>query len=135
MIVNQISVFLENKAGQLADFVQLMAKNNIDLKALSIAESQDYGVLRIIVDDPDGVAALLRENSWTFTVTPVLAIMVPDEPGSLTHILAILAENGISLAYTYAFFSRKQGNAFIILRVDDNAKASKILFDANIALD
>lgn len=134
MIVNQLSVFLENKPGKLSEFIQTLAKNKIDLLALSIAETSDYGILRTIVDKPEETAKLLSEEDWPCKITPVLAVTVPDEPGSLTRILGVLAENGISLAYSYAFFSRDTGSACIILRVDDNAAAEKILSEAGIKL-
>lgn len=134
MIVNQLSVFLENKPGKLSEFIQTLAKNKIDLLALSIAETSDYGILRTIVDKPEETAKLLSSEDWPCKITPVLAVTVQDEPGSLTRILAVLAENGISLAYSYAFFSRDTGSACIILRVDDNAAAEKILSEAGIKL-
>ncbi|MCR4906138.1 MAG: acetolactate synthase [Clostridiales bacterium] len=130
MILNQISVFLENKAGKLSEFIRLLADNQIDLQALSIAESQDYGILRIIVDRPEKTAALLREREWPCSVTPVLAVLVPDSPGSLTNIFSVLADHGVSLAYSYAFLSRSAGQACVVLRVDDNASAEALLREA-----
>ena len=132
MIFNQISVFLENKTGKLSEFIRILADNKINLQALSIAESQDYGILRIIVDRPQDTAALLRAQDWPCSVTPVLAVNVPDEPGSLTRILAVLADAGIGLAYSYAFLSRVAGQACIVLRVDDNAAAEEQLKQAGI---
>lgn len=132
MIINQISVFLENKPGKLSEFIAVLADNNIDLQALSIAESEFFGILRIIVDKPEETMKLLTENNWACSVTPVLAVNVPDKPGSLTRILAVLAEKNISLAYSYAFLSRVAGKACIVLRVDDNAAAEKLLEEANV---
>ena len=132
MILKQISVFLENKAGELANFINVLAENNIDLQALSIAESEFFGILRIIVDKPDETVKLLTENNWACSVTPVLAVNVPDKPGSLTKILAVLAENNVSLAYSYAFLSRAAGSACIVLRVDDNDAVQKLLEDAAV---
>lgn len=134
MLVNQLSVFLENKSGKLSQFVHTLAENKIDLQALSIAETSDYGILRTIVDKPEETAMLLAKEDWPCIITPVLAVTVPDEPGSLTHILSVLAENGISLAYSYAFFSRNSGRACIILKVDDNDAAEKILSESGIEL-
>ncbi len=134
MTVNQISVFLENKPGKLSEFIQMLAANKIDLQALSISETNDYGILHIIVDKTEETMALLNEGGWICKTTPVLAVTVPDEPGSLTKLLSVIAENGINLAYTYAFFSRENGNACIILRVDDNNAVAKVLADAGIAL-
>ena len=132
MLVKQLSVFLENRPGQLAAFTKMLAENQVDLQALSIAETQDYGVLRIIADKPEETAALLNAQGWPSTVTEVLAVTVPDEPGSLTRLLSILAENEISLAYCYAFFERSGNAARIVLRVADNAKAVKLLNAAGI---
>ena len=132
MIVRQLSVFLENKPGRLAALIDELGKNNIDLYALSVAETQDYGLLRIIVDKPTETAQLLCEADWLCSVTNVLAVTVPDEPGSLRRILSTLAAAQISLEYTYAFLSRNQGSACIVLRVEDNEQAQKVLRDAGI---
>lgn len=132
MVVSQLSIFLENKSGQLSDLVNVLAVYKIDLLALSIAEAPDYGVLRIIVDKPEETAKLLRNKGWICTTTDVLAVTVADTPGSLTKILSVLADNDLSLMYSYAFLSRSQGKACIILRVDDNDAAVKVLTDAGI---
>ncbi|MBQ7546051.1 MAG: hypothetical protein IJT41_03685 [Clostridia bacterium] len=132
MLLKQISVFLENKSGQLLEIVNLLAANGIDLRALSIAEAQDYGVLRIIVDKPDETLSFLRQQEWVCQMNEVLAVTVPDEPGSLTRILTVLADKNVNMVYTYAFLSGTQGKACIVLRVDDNAYAEKLLRDAGI---
>ena len=132
MPLKQISVFLENKSGQLLEIVNLLAANGIDLRALSIAEAQDYGVLRIIVDKPDETLSFLRQQEWVCQMNEVLAVTVPDEPGSLTRILTVLADKNVNMVYTYAFLSGTQGKACIVLRVDDNAYAEKLLRDAGI---
>ena len=132
MLLKQISVFLENKSGQLLEIVNVLAANGIDLRALSIAEAQDYGVLRIIVDKPDETLTLLRSLDWICQANEVLAVTVPDEPGSLTKILTVLAKNNVNMVYTYAFLSGTAGKACIVLRVDDNAYAEKLLRDADI---
>ena len=131
MLINQISVFLENKPGKLSEFVNLLADNKIDLEALSIAEAQDYGVARIIVDKPAQLKELLTEKGWPCTSTPVLAANVPDEPGSLTKILSVLADSNVSIEYSYAFFSRNSGPC-VVLRVEDNEVAQKLLNNAGI---
>lgn len=135
MTVNQISVFVENRAGQLAQFIHLLAKHGIDLEALSIADTKDYGIIRIIADSPEKAAAALTAEGWVFTVTPVLAVTVPDEPGSLERIFSILAEHNINLEYTYAFLTRKHGLACVILRVDGNDYAAQVLAKAGIRID
>lgn len=132
MIVKQISVFLENKPGQLLDVVNILADNKIDMRALSVAEAMEYGVMRAIVDKPEETEKILREQNWICSTTDVLAVTVPDTPGSLSRLLTVLADHGISLAYSYAFLARQAGNACIVLRVDDNAAAQKLLLDAGI---
>ena len=132
MLLKQISAFLENKSGQLLQIVNVLADNDIDLRALSFAEAQDYGVLRMIVDKPDETLAILRAQDWLCSANEVLAVTVPDEPGSLTKILNVLADNDVNMVYTYAFLSGTQGKACIVLRVDDNAAAEKLLRDAGV---
>ena len=132
MILKQLSVFLENRSGQLAAFVRLMAEQKVDLKALSIAESRDYGILRVVVDDPEGVAALLKKEGWSCKLSEVLAVVVPDEPGSLTRIFSTLAENDISVSYTYAFYTGVTGQARVVLRVADNEKTAAVLKAARV---
>lgn len=127
MIIKQISIFLEDKKGELSRLIRLLADHHINLEAFSIAESRDYGVLRVIADKPEETAALLREENWAYTQNEVLAVNVPDTPGSLTEILTTLADGGVSLAYSYAFLSRTQGQACIVLRVSNNAAAQELL--------
>lgn len=132
MIISQVSVFLENKPGQLAKLISLLAENGIDIKAMSIAETAEYGILRMIVDDAEATKLFLRENNWMAKANHVLKVTVPDKPGSLMQVLSVLAENQISLAYSYAFYERESGNAGIIMRVDDNEKAMVLLKEAGI---
>ena len=132
MIVKQISVFLENKPGQLAECVRILGEHKIDLQAMQIAEAQDYGLLRIIVDRPEDAVKALRAKEWVCTMTEVLAVTVPDEPGSLMRIASVLADNAISLIYSYAFLSKVHGNACIILRVENNEQAAELLNEAGI---
>ena len=100
MTIKQISVFLENRAGQLAEFTDILSKNGIDMRALSIAETRDFGIVRVIVDDPYKTACVLKEADYVFSITPVLGVAVSDEPGSLNKILHVLGENKICLLYT-----------------------------------
>ena len=131
MSVKQISVFIENKHGKLAEVARYLADHDINLKALSIADTQDFGILRIIVDDPDKAKEVLLEGGYITKRNNVLAAALSDEPGSLANILDILAEAGISIEYTYAFLSQKQG-AYMIFRVDDNQRAAAALAAAGI---
>jgi len=134
MTVKQISVFVENKQGRLAEFTKVLRENNIDMRALSIAETPDFGILRVIVNDPFETACVLKDAGYVASITPVLAVEVADEPGSLFRILDILAENQINVEYTYAILPRNKDAAYIILRVADNDKASEILSKNGIPL-
>ena len=99
MTIHQISVFLENRAGQLAEITGLLSENHIDLRALNIAETADYGVLRIIVDQPETAASLLLSNGVILSMTPVVAVSVPDRPGGLAEVLHFISEAGIDVEY------------------------------------
>ena len=134
MTVKQISVFVENKPGRLAEMAALLGQQDIDMRALSIAEAEDFGIVRIIVDDAYNTAQVLKEAGYVFSITPVLAAAIPDEPGGLSRILVLLGENGINLEYTYAFIAREKGLAYMIMRVTDNEKAIEVLSKQGIRL-
>ncbi|MCI8601136.1 MAG: acetolactate synthase [Oscillospiraceae bacterium] len=134
MTVKQISVFVENKAGKLSELTNILRQRDIDMRALSIAETQDFGIVRIIVDDAYNTACILREAGYVLSITPVLAAAIPDEPGGLNRILDLLGEAGINLEYTYAFIARKEGLAYMIMRVADNDKAGAALQKAGVRL-
>ena len=104
------------------------------MHALCVADAKDFGILRIIVDDSYKTACVLKEADYVFSVTPVLAVEMPDKPGSLAKILDLLAENEINLEYTYAFTSRKEGYAYMILRVTDNERAIEVLGENGVKL-
>ena len=131
MSVKQISVFIENKKGKLAEATRYIADNNVNMKALSIADTQDFGILRIICEDPKAAEEALKEGGFITTVTDVLAVAISDKPGSLAAILEVLAEANIIVEYTYAFLSAKAG-AYMIFRVDDNQSAAAALAGAGI---
>ena len=131
MSVKQISVFLENKKGKLAEATRLIANHNVNLKALSIADTQDFGILRIICEQAETVQDVLQSAGYITTVTDVLAVIIPDEPGSFANIMEVLTEANVSVEYTYAFLSAK-GGAYLILIVDDNMRASASLAGAGI---
>lgn len=127
MTVKQLSVFLENKPGQLADFTKVLYDHGINMRAMCLADAKDFGILRIIVDDSYDAACFLKEAGYVFSITPVLAVAIEDKPGSLMKILELLGANGVNLEYTYAFTSRKEDLAYMILRVHDNEKAIEVL--------
>ncbi len=132
MSLRQISVFVENKTGQLSEVTSLLSEQKINLRALSIADTSDFGILRIIVEDVDKAAQLLRENGFTYTVTEVLAVAMNDAPGGLAAILEVLTKAEQPLEYAYAFLVKKQDTAGLVVRVDDNQKATEALEAAGI---
>lgn len=134
MSIKQISVFISNKTGRLADITRLLENEKIDIRALSIADTTDYGVLRLIVDDTDKAKAALKNAGLTVVSTDVLAIEVTDTPGAFANAVGALSENGIDLEYAYAFITRKVGKACVILRVGDNEKAEETLRNAGISI-
>lgn len=134
MIVNQISVFLENKPGQLAELTRALSGNGVSLRALSIADTRDYGIARLMVDDPYKTALVLKEGGWVSKMTPVLAVQMPDQPGALEQILDVLAKAGVDLEYIYAFLSHKVNSACLVIRAEDNDKAARVLTERGIAL-
>ena len=129
MTIQQISVFLENRAGQLSEITAILAGEGINMRALHIAETSDYGVLRMIVDRPQRAASLLLEHGLILSMTPVLAVVVPDEPGALGKILALLARENIDVEYVYSVFGQVQGQACMIFRVADLDRLAALLKD------
>ena len=121
-MVYQISVFLENRAGQFAEITTILADNGIDLRAISIAETADYGILRMIVDDAQKATAILMQHGYLLSMTPVLVIAVPDQPGGISPVLATLAEGNIDIEYMYSLFTHNTDNAYMVMRVSDEAK-------------
>ncbi len=119
MSITQISVFLENRAGQLSEITELLSDNNIDLKALNIAETADYGIIRLISDDSDEAAKLLRNNGFIVTETPVAAAAVPNKAGGLNELLNIISKENIDIEYMYSVFGQKDGLAYMIFKVKD----------------
>jgi len=132
MIIKQLSVFVENKQGKLVDVLELLGKTNIDLRALSIADTADFGILRIIVDKSEEASTVLQKEGYIVRVTDVLGLSVPDTPGSLAKILRALSDKGINVEYTYAFVSHNKGEAYVVLRVENNEEAKRILAEQGI---
>ncbi len=132
MTVRQISVFLENRPGALHEFTQLLEAHNIDLRALSLAESEDFGIVRVIVDDPLRASQVLKEEGYVSSMTKVLAVEIEDKPGALVGILNVLGEKKINLEYMYAFLAKKANSAFVVFRVADNDEAIRVLSESGI---
>jgi len=120
---------VENKAGKLADVANFLAKNGINLRALSLADTQNYGILRVIVENCEEAEALLKGAGYVVTVTQVLAVKVTDRPGGFAESMNKLASVGVGVEYAYAFTSSETGKAYIVLRVDDIVKAENALGD------
>ena len=133
-MIQQISVFIENKKGRLAFITEVLAKAGVDIRAMSVADTSDFGILRLIVDNPDKAVEAFRNENMAVSLIDVLAVGVNDTPGGLAAATNALWSNGISVEYAYAFISQKDGTAFVILRVDDNDKAVKVLKDNGIIL-
>ena len=126
-MVYQISVFLENRAGQFAEITTILADNGIDLRAISIAETADYGILRMIVDDAQKTTSILMQHGYLLTMTPVLVVAVPDAPCGVANVLSILAEGSIDIEYMYSLFTHSAGKAYIVFRVADAEKFITLL--------
>ena len=137
MSVNQISVFLENKPGALYAMTGVLAENGIDMRAFSLAETSDYGIARIIVNDVYKTTTVLRDAGYIHNITTVLGVAIPDVPGGLNKVLLSLSEAGVNVEYMYAFLGGKKGeSAYMIFRVSDDAyaKAADALRKAGIRL-
>ena len=127
MYIKQLSVFVENKLGRASAILDILGENNINIRALSIAEASEFGILRMIVDNPEKAKTLLRESGVTVKTTHVLAAPIDDTPGGLSKLLNLLKENGVMVEYLYAFVARESEHAQVVLRVDDTDTAEKVL--------
>ena len=129
MLIKQLSIFVENRTGRLAEIAGILADNNINLRSLSIADTSKFGVLRVIVDDPYGVEKLLSKIGLAVSVTSVVSVKMNDQPGSLSAVLKVLADNNISVEYMYAF-KGGSGDAYVVMRVDNDLAAQDVLTKA-----
>ena len=132
MLIKQISIFLENMSGRLAEVTRVLGSNKIDISALSIADTTDFGILRLIVNRPEEALEILKENGFTVSCTNVIAISVPDKPGGLAVALDILDGENIGIEYMYAFVGKAENEALVILKVANTDKAIKALKDSGI---
>ena len=119
-LTNQVSVFLENKSGRLAEVCQTLGQHGVNIRALCIADTSDFGILRMIVDKPEAAVACLRASSFSVGETHVLAVQIPDTPGGLGGVLKLLDEKTVNVEYMYAFFTTVEGNAVVVFRVADD---------------
>lgn len=132
--VEQISIFLENKSGRLAEVTDILARNGINLRALSLADTADFGIFRLIVNDTEKAITLLKGKGFTIAKNEVVAVEVPDRPGGLAELLATLQGKGINVEYMYAFVQKSEGNAVLIFRFDDVEKAIDALHKAGVRI-
>lgn len=133
-MVKQISIFLENKCGRLVSVTRALGKHNINIRALTIADTSDFGILRLIVDQPEKALQVLREEGFMASETEVIAVEVPDRPGGLAGVLEYLEEAGINIEYLYSFVEKPERDALILMRVEDIQKAVDILCSHNVKL-
>lgn len=127
MIIKQISIFVENKPGRLAEITEIIAKNDINIRALSVADTTHFGILRIIVDDPEMVQRVLKEAGLTVSITSVITAAINDRPGGLAEVLKLFAAHDIQIEYMYAFIAKSENEAYVVMRIEDEDEAVKLL--------
>ena len=127
MSIHQISVFLENRTGELAELTKLLASEHVDIRAISIAETADYGLARMIVDDVQKASSILLEHGTILSMNPVWAVEVPDRPAGLAELLAVLAKNHVDVEYMYSLFTHRNDTAYMVLRISDESAFLKAL--------
>ncbi len=133
-MLEQISVFIENKKGRLASVMEILNNNKIDIRALTIADTTDFGIIRIVVKDAKTTLSILKENDCTATVTKVIGFTISDASGSLYEVIGAFEEAGINVEYCYSLMCKRVGEADIVVRVDDKDKAVEVLEKMNIKL-
>lgn len=134
MFIKQISVFLENENGRLRAFTKVLGENNIDMKAICIADTVDFGILRCVVDDPEKTVKVLKENEFTASITNVLAVSLDDTPGGMNRVLKLLEDADIGVDYVYSMLRESESTAMVILKVTDPEKAGSILKEDGVKL-
>ena len=134
MAIKQLTVFIQNKKGTVVSVTEILAKNDINLRALSIAETQDFGILRLIVSDEAKAEKVLRENGYLIKVIDVVGVKIGDAPGKLTAALDVLDKANINVEYLYAFMARTEKHAYVVLRVEDNEEAESVLISAGFKM-
>jgi hypothetical protein len=134
MKVEQISVFLENKSGRLSEVTRILGAGGVNVRALTLADTTDFGILRLIVDDIGRAVELLKKQGFTVGTTSVVAVEVPDRPGGLADILDQIGRAGLNVEYMYAFVERRSDNAVVIFRFDEAEKAIAVLQKAGVSI-
>ena len=134
MAIKQLTVFVENKQGAIVSITETLSKHNINLRALSIAETQEFGILRLIVDNEATAERILAEEGYLIKITDVVGVKISDEPGKLSEALKVLDENKINMEYLYAFMTRTEKHAYVVIRVEDNVSAEASLKNAGFKI-
>lgn len=134
MTIKQVSVFAENRSGGILDVIRALGEAGVDIRALSVADTQGFGILRLIVDNVEKAKAVLTENGTIFSITDVVGVKVPDSPGGLSKVLSLMADHEINVEYLYAFVSVSGSSAYVVLRVADNDQAIGVLTRGGIEL-
>lgn len=134
MAIKQLTVFVQNRKGTIVAVTDVLARNGINMRALSIAETEDFGILRLIVNDEKAAEKVLEEKGYLIKVVDVVGVKIGDEPGKLTAALDVLDKANINVEYLYAFMARTEKHAYVVLRVEDNEAAEKALTDAGFKL-
>lgn len=134
MAIKQLSVFVENKEGKLREITDILAKAGIDIRALSIADTSEFGILRLIVRDPHKAKALLEKNGFVATINDVAGVEINDRPGGLAEIVRLFAERDINMEYMYAFLTRTENKAYLVVRVDDASEVENLLESEKIRI-
>ncbi len=134
MYVKQLSIFIENKPGRLADITETLANADIDLRAISVADTSDFGILRVVVDKPEIAEKALKDAGMTVSLSKVLAVTVKNKKGELAKVIRLLSDEEVVIEYVYDFVGLVDGVACIVIRVDDNKKAVAVLEKAGVAL-
>ena len=127
MIIQQLSVFVENKSGRVASIVSSLGTKGVDMSALSLADTVDFGIMRMIVDKADVAMSTLKEEGIVYKMTDVLAVRLADQPGGLATVLEVLSQADIAINYMYAFLSKEEGTAMMVLSVNDPKSAAELL--------
>ncbi len=134
MVIKQLSVFVENQPGRLSEITDVLSSREINIRALSIADTTNFGILRLIVDHPSRAESALKEQGFTVSQTSVIGVGIEDRPGGLAEALDILREAGMDVEYMYAFVSHAEKTAYVILRVADNDAAEKVLREHGVPI-
>lgn len=134
MAIKQLTVFVENKQGAVVSITETLSAHNINIRALSIAETQDFGILRLIVNDEETAEKILKDEGYLIKITDVVGVKIGDAPGKLSSALKVLDENNINIEYLYAFMARTEKHAYVVIRVENNDAAENALRDTGFKI-